>query len=443
MWQRVSAIAPPRSGIIAYLRALTVTVWLGSLIVNYWWRQQWNWTLDFYEQGINVRNHYLIGFAIAVVAHLTLGPQAWFAAPFRVFSSPTGKLFTIFCLWVFLVSPFSASMNSSGMYALATWLVFVLAHLYWSSDYAVVRRVLVFSGIVMFAWLFALVLHLGLSNGFGHGIGGINRNTTAAVGMAAMICCVLSANRTIRWGGVGCCALFALMVNSRGTMLALGVFLAVYYTLHKGTLRAGWRAALVLFLVAVALLVSTFAQQFLFEDVMRLNDPNRGLGTGLTGRVDTWKRGIEIFWKSPLIGHGFRAYLGSKEGFALTAHGGYVMLLIETGLIGTLLAVATVVLEAVRRMNRARQFRNAPVAAWPGIDRQESLRLNAVACATMVNMLTYWVYEPLYLNLGTVMSVVFFLMLAAPEFVADRRALVPAQRRMGGAEPNLLGRVHG
>ncbi|HJQ78601.1 MAG TPA: O-antigen ligase family protein, partial [Lacipirellulaceae bacterium] len=219
-------------------------------------------------------------------------------------------------------------------------------------------------------------------------------------------------------------------------------YLAIYYTLHKGTIRAAWHAALGMFLVASVLLASTYAKQFLFEDVMRLSDPGRGLGSGLTGRVDTWKRGLETFWKSPLIGHGFRANLGGEQE-GLWSHGGYVTLLIETGLIGTLLAVSIVVFEALRRMNRAGRLRNASAAAITGIDRQESLRLNTVACATMATMLTYWIYEPLYLNLGTVMSVCFFLMLAAPEFVNDRRAMISYGRYSGVPGPNPLGRFHG
>ena len=423
-WQRVSAVAPPRSGIIANLRALTLTVWFASLVVNYWWRQQWDWSLEFYEQGVNIRNHYLIGFAIALAGHLTLGPQAWFGAPFRVLSSPSGKLFTLFCLFVFVVSPFSASMGTSGLYAVATWLMFVLCNLYWTSDYFVVRRVLALCGMLLIGWLFALLLHHGLPGGFGGGIGGINRNTTSSLGLAGMICCALSANRTIRWGGIACCALFAVMVTSRGAMVAMAVFVAINYTIYKGTLRAVWHAGLAVFFMTSVLLASTFLQQFVLEDVMRLHDKARGLGTGFTGRVESWKQGIEVFWQSPLIGHGFRAQLGGQAG--LGAHGGYVTMLIETGVIGSLLALAAVAIEALRRLKRAMRLRNASTGHWPGVDLEESLRVNTVACAVMFTMLTLWIYEPVYLNMGTVMSVIFFLMFSAPELIAHRRTSLAA-----------------
>ena len=58
------------------------------------------------------------------------------------------------------------------------------------------------------------------------------------------------------------------------------------------------------------------------------------------------------------------------------------LVVVGSVLIGTLLAVAIVVFEAWRRMNRAGQLRNASAAASAGFDRQESLRLNTVACAT-------------------------------------------------------------
>ena len=76
----------PRSGVIAFLRALTLSVWLVSLVINYWWRSQWNWAEDFYEQEVNIRSHYLVGLLVVLVAHLTLGIPAWFNAPFRALS---------------------------------------------------------------------------------------------------------------------------------------------------------------------------------------------------------------------------------------------------------------------------------------------------------------------------------------------------------------------
>jgi O-antigen ligase len=279
--------------------------------------------------------------------------------------------------------------------------------------------------MLLIGWIFVLLFHHGLTRGFGGGIGGINRNVTSSVGLAGMICCALSTKRTIRLGAIGCCALFAVMVTSRGTIVALGSFLAVYYVLQKGTIRAVLHAVLGIVLVTSVLLASSFLKQFILEDVMRLHDKSRGLGSGFTGRSESWRQGIKIFWESPLVGHGFRAQLagqysaGQKQYFA---HGGYVTLLIETGVIGTILAVAAVVAEAIRRMRRAFELRNSPANALPGVDLEESLRLNAVACATMAAMLTYWVYEPVYLNLGTVMSIVFFLMFGAPEFVVNRRA---------------------
>jgi hypothetical protein len=416
LWQPVSAAVPARSGVVAYVRALTIAVWFGSLVLNFWWRRQWDWSLDFAQQGVNLRDQYMIGFTIAFVGHLTLGITAWLGAPFSVMSTLSGKLFTLFCLVMLMLSPLSASFRNSGAYAVATWLVFVLCHLYWSSNYTVVRRVFVFCGMLLFLWLFALLLHHGLPRGIGGGIGGINRNTTSALGLSGMICCAVSPKRSVRFGGMAGCTLVALMVNSRGSMVAMAVFLAVYYVLHKGTTKAIWHALLAAFLMLAVLLVSSYLQKIILEDVMRLHDKTRGLGTGFTGRLESWLHGLEAFWKKPLTGYGFRAGIG--------AHGGYITLLVETGIFGTLLAVAAVVTEAIRRMNCAKQLRNVAKVTWPGVNREESFRLNVVACATMFTMLTLWIYEPLYLNLGTVMSLTFFLMFGAPEFVSSPRIAV-------------------
>jgi O-antigen ligase len=169
---------------------------------------------------------------------------------------------------------------------------------------------------------------------------------------------------------------------------------------------------------------------------MRLHDKSRGIGTGFTGRWASWQKGLETFWKSPLIGHGFRAHLESKE--ELGSHSGYIRLLIETGLIGTGLAVMTVVIEALRRLKLAKRLRDAYASTMPGIDLEQSFRLNAVACAAMLTVLTYWVYEPMYLNLGTVMSLIFFLMFAAPDFVPCRQTPFPVYDRALESRSNWI-----
>lgn len=420
-----SAIAVPRNllatrydrgSTIAYLRALTLTVWFGTLVYSYWWRKEADWMVQLYEEGVDIKGYYYVGFAIVMAGHLTLGLQKWISAPFSVLATVPCRLLTIFCGLMLLLSPFSPAFKTSAMYAVATWLVLLLCHMFWVSDYNVVRRVLVFTGLLLFAWLFILLFHHGLRWGFGSSIGSINRNTTSTVALGALSCCALSPKKAIRWGAIGMAAFFAVVVTSRGSMLALFVFVGVYYALHKGTIKAATHVGVAAFMAVAILLVSTLLQDVILEQILHVHDKDRGVGTGFTGRWDLWKHGLAVFWESPLFGHGFRAAAGG-EGVG-KVHSGYIKLLVESGVIGTGLILSAVGIELLQRVTLSQQLRTLRPIDLPGIDIEESLQINTVACATLCTVLTLWLYEPLYINLGSVISVMFFMMIAAPRFVS-------------------------
>ena len=76
--------------------------------------------------------------------------------------------------------------------------------------------------------------------------------------------------------------------------------------------------------------------------------------------------------------------------------------------------------EVVRRFRIVARFRDLVPGAFPGIDVVETKRVNALAFATIVMTMVIWVYEQLYINLGSVISVVFFLMMVAPTYVTTQ-----------------------
>jgi O-antigen ligase len=233
--------------------------------------------------------------------------------------------------------------------------------------------------------------------------------------LAAAICCAFAKSKAIRWGAIPAVLFFAVTAGSRGTMLSTCLFVGVCYALYKGTAKAVGHAVLALFLAAAVLMASTALQNTIIEGVFRLHDPTSGLGSGFTGRTESWKSGFELFWESPLIGHGFRAATDVGVG---GIHSGYIKIFVESGLIGGLLIVSAVYVELFRRIKLAMQFRGVHPSQVPGINPEETMRLNTMAAATMCTMLAIWVFEPMYINIGASMAVVFFLMLAAPSYVS-------------------------
>ncbi|HEX5472375.1 MAG TPA: hypothetical protein VFW73_10835, partial [Lacipirellulaceae bacterium] len=119
------ALAAPRyRGTLAYLRASSLAIWFFSLLLHFWWISDWNALVESLAEG-NTKDYFYIGFAIALVAHLTLGLDTWLAAPFTVVSTWSGRLLTAFCFLMFVLSPLSDVPKVSAIYSVATWCVFL------------------------------------------------------------------------------------------------------------------------------------------------------------------------------------------------------------------------------------------------------------------------------------------------------------------------------
>lgn len=78
---------------------------------------------------------------------------------------------------------------------------------------------------------------------------------------------------------------------------------------------------------------------FVSQHVMLLNNPYRGLDTGLTGRLTGWDDAISGFMQSPFLGRGFDSYL--------FVHNGFLQLLAEGGLV-LVVVIAVMILAALR-----------------------------------------------------------------------------------------------
>jgi O-antigen ligase len=410
--------APPKGGLLTYLRAGTLSVWMFTLVFRFWWLSSWFAVMEQIEAGVDARAYYYIGFGLALAAHLTLGVAAWFALPFFVTSTWSGRIFTLFCVLEFLLAPLSQVPRASMIYAAATWGVYALFCLYWQSDYRIVRRMTVFAGAVVLAWLFLLLFKHGLTLGLGGAIGGINRNTTATAAVGAMICCLLSPNKKVFWAAMAAGIFMAVVVSSRGSMVALAAFFAVYYTISKGTVKAGVYAFGVGAIFGIALLASPQLQEIVFERILAIHSKARGIGSGLTGRVSMWQQGLESFWERPVLGWGLRSttYGGGHGG----VHSGYIKILIETGFVGTIIMLTAMLVELARRVRLGITFRKLSPAAAPGIDVEATARINAVAAGAIAMTMVVWVYEQLYINLGSTASLVFFLMMAAPAYITTQ-----------------------
>lgn len=417
MSQQLSAAAP-RGGFFSYVRGGSLSVWLLALLFPFLWVRDWYASQELQLEGFEFKNFFYFGFGVALAAHLTLGLGPWMAVPFRAASTVSGKFFTAFCLLVLVLSPLSLVPATSLLYAAGTYGVYLVLYLYWQGDYRIIQRMTVLAGCVVLAWLVVLSVKLGLTLWFG--IGGINRNVTGFAGLGGMICCLMSPRKSIRWAAIVLAAGLSAAVTSRGSLIALAAFLVAYHIAYKGTFRGVLNAFLGLCVFGLLALVWPPLHNVVFEHVFMLHDSARGIGSGFTGRLDAWKQASETIWDQPIFGVGFRATTHRGRGHYGAVHSGYLKLLVETGFIGAFLILSAVISEVVRRFRIGARFRDLVPGAVPGIDIVETRRINALAFATIVMTMVIWIYEQLYINLGSVTSVVFFLMMVAPAYVTTQ-----------------------
>jgi O-antigen ligase len=428
--------AQPNSGLLAYLRGFTLTFWLFTMLFRLWWVSDWFALQELFESGFDIKGYFYYGFAAAVLGHLTLGPQAWITAPFALLSDWTGRLITIFFLLMLCLSPLSVVPWGSLKYSVATWLVIVLLMLFWASNYRVLQRVLVITGMVLFAWLFILVLKHGLTGGFAGQIGGINRNVTSTAALAAMIFMLFSSKPIFRWAAFAGAAFLVVSVTSRGSILAMGVFVGVYYALHVGTMKAAVHALLAFLFFAAAVVAFPYLQHLVFEDVFRLSSRSRGFRGGFSGRYEMWNEALGYFWKRPILGYGFRSSsIGAGFG---GVHSAYLKILLEAGFVGTFFLLGAAITELIRRLRLSLRLKSLEPNGLPGINIGESLQINAICCATLCALLTLWIYDQYYINLGSPISIVFFLVIVAPTFITAqgvtlRKPELAARRIAAGA----------
>src|SRR4051812_23929690 len=141
-WQRAPVATLPNSGLLAYLRGLSLTAYLFSLLFGFWFISDWSTQQSLRAEGFDIKRYFYFGFGAALLAHLTLGAPTWFAAPFQMLSTSVGKFITAFCALELLLSPISNVGFTSGLFACATWGTAMMLWLFWESNYRVLQRCL-------------------------------------------------------------------------------------------------------------------------------------------------------------------------------------------------------------------------------------------------------------------------------------------------------------
>lgn len=129
--------------------------------------------------------------------------------------------------------------------------------------------------------------------------------------------------------GMGLTVLF--LTQTRGSMAAAAAGLSVVFIIYSSKSRA--RIWLWMSIALAVIVMIVVGSDFVAEDLFKLSDPNRGIGSGLTGRANVWREAWDLFTSHPLIGVGYRQHEHLLTSEA-SAHNAYLATLADTGIIG-------------------------------------------------------------------------------------------------------------
>ncbi len=201
--------------------------------------------------------------------------------------------------------------------------------------------------------------------------------------------------------------LIIIETQSRSALAAALLALLVYGALKVnqiGRRKAAFVLAAISLLCAVLLLVYYDATQELISSLFFLNDKNRGLGTGFTGRVAAWREAMALFFENPVLGVGFRMHERYMT-ILPSAHNGYLSLLAEVGILGTVPLFTLTGLLCSRLIRRAL---NGDAIAMLGFSFVSGYLLIAA-------------FERLFLNMGNPSSVLAWIFLLVADWARSPR----------------------
>ncbi len=174
-----------------------------------------------------------------------------------------------------------------------------------------------------------------------------------------------------------------MLCSSRASLVSLilcGIVYSVVLRFRSGRLTSISAMDCIKSLAAVATVGVVFwyykggLAKFFFEDVLAVNDPNRGISSGATGRTIIWDTLYRAWQRSPWFGNGYGVFSRNLGG---PLDGGYFLTLAETGVVG----LASIILMCFSSIYS--------VIAW----RSRSSRWDVAECAFLIGFLFYNLFE--------------------------------------------------
>jgi len=194
---------------------------------------------------------------------------------------------------------------------------------------------------------------------------GISPNAIALISISIALCGMSFKGLVVRAVILAIVGAVIYATGSRTSAVATVAGISLFFLLDKRQ-SAGRRYAIISLLAGAGTILAFAHSQEMWAAInsfLLLDDPYRGIGTGLSGRTVAWGEAWRLFLQSPLVGVGFRAHEPLMR-YATSSHNGYIALLAEVGIFGFLFALAILVIGGIRLVS---YYQKAEREATPGL----------------------------------------------------------------------------
>jgi O-antigen ligase len=265
---------------------------------------------------------------------------------------------------------------------------------FWSQPAADLERYLTVASVILCLSGITAIAILGWPQG--RSVGNIQPNLFATPLLAAFIFSQFQAGLIGIAVRILCLSMVAL-VSSRFALIGCISALAVYELTFK-PLSPGKIPALAVALVAVMVFWPQIAT------ILALDDSNRDLSSGFSGRDKYWDSALAAIAENP-FGIGFKRALGDESG-----HNGYLKTLLEFGVVGGGLMIVFLGCNLV-------------MAGIDAVRRSEVTQQHRFACARFGGLVALSFgafFQPQLLSLGDAFGIAFLLLLFRPTATPPR-----------------------
>jgi hypothetical protein len=252
----------------------------------------------------------------------------------RIALNTVGVPWIMFLLWASVGSFWSLEPYASMKFAISIAVVVACVS---QMEAQALTRALVIAGLAVWLLIATMILHVGFA---GRSIGSVPPNVIAQSGVAAAIALFPGTrSRLFRTGAIFAAVSLSLASDSRGATLTLLVFVFVYVTLlsSRPVFFAACAGAVLAALLGVGTITSVVDPLAQASGLLSLDDADRGVGTGFTGRSDRWEAGLASVG-DPLAGFGADTRGPFSERIVrndeTNAHSGWINLYLDMGLVG-------------------------------------------------------------------------------------------------------------